>query len=167
LEFLHLKYGFLKNKMAQRGFISNGLKYKKFNKQLKRLGGCASNNFSVSSESFIFKLSGGSALSPNQLESARRVIRRQLNRDVVMRAYVSCDLPRTSKSSGIRMGKGKGNVDHWVSYLPAGKLLFSLNNSSYFQSINSLNKASKKFGKKKKVFYNRFIQDRLLGDILE
>lgn len=153
--------------MSQRGFISNGLKYKKLNKQLKRLNGQASNNFLVSSESFIFKLAGGSALSPNQLESARRVIRRQLNRDVIMRAYVSCDLPRTTKSSGIRMGKGKGNVDHWVSFLPSGKLLFSLNNTSYFQSISSLRKASKKFGSQRKIFHNRFIRDRLLGKIAE
>lgn len=153
--------------MSQRGFISNGLKYKKINKQLKRLKGISSNNFLVDSESFIFKLENGASLTPNQLESSRRVIRRQLNRDVFLRSFICCDLPRTSKSSGVRMGKGKGNTDHWVSFSPAGKLLFSLNNTSYFQAINALKKASKKFGSDKKFFQNRFLNHRILKNIIQ
>lgn len=153
--------------MSQRGFISNGLKYKKINKQLKRLKGVSSNNFLVDSEAFILKLEKGIALTPNQLEASRRVIRRQLNRDVFLRSFICCDLPRTSKSSGVRMGKGKGNTDHWASFSPAGKLLFSLNNTSYFQAINALNKASKKFSSEKKFFHNRFLKHRILQNLIQ
>jgi len=153
--------------MAQQGFISSGLKYKKINKQLKRLKGVSSNNFISNNSLFILKVASGSQLKPNQLESARRVIRRNLNRDATIRSFNSCDLPKTSKSSGVRMGKGKGNIDYWCTFVPAGKLVFGLNNVSYFQSMYSLQKACKKFSGKKNVFNNIYKLPRSQKNIFE
>jgi ribosomal protein L16/L10AE len=35
-------------------------------------------------------------------------------------------LPYTKKSQGLRMGKGKGNVDHFVAKLKKGDSIFEL-----------------------------------------
>ena len=35
--------------------------------------------------------------------------------------------PVTKKALGVRMGKGKGSVDHFVAHVRAGKLLFEYN----------------------------------------
>jgi len=154
--------------MSHQNFISRGLKYKKVNKQIKRNRGVASNNFLVRSDAFLLKVYKNSSIFlPHQLEAARRVLRRQLNRDVSLKYYTCCDLPCTSKSSGVRMGKGKGNIEKWVSSLPAGKLLFSVENTSYFQSINACRKALKKFSGFQKFFPNRFVGSRIRNRFFE
>jgi len=36
------------------------------------------------------------------------------------------DVPVTKKPLGIRMGKGKGTVSHWIFKLAAGKIIFKI-----------------------------------------
>jgi len=42
------------------------------------------------------------------------------------------------------MGKGKGNVDFWVSPIRSGQILFEISNIDYFIAKNLLEKAAKK-----------------------
>jgi len=131
--------------MSQRVFISNGLKYKKLQKQLYRFDGVASNGYKLDKQSFCLHTVDNGRILPEQLEACRRVLRRTLGREGVLKSHVVCDLPVSGKSSGIRMGKGKGNIDHWVTSLPKGKLLFSLTRSPYLSTKFALYKSCKKF----------------------
>lgn len=63
-------------------------------------------------------------LTVRQIEAIRRTITGKLKRKakVWIRAYP--DYPRTAKPQEVRMGRGKGNVSSWVSYVKPGKILF-------------------------------------------
>lgn len=63
-------------------------------------------------------------LTVHQIEAVRRTIMGRLKRKgkVWIRAFP--DYPRTAKPKEVRMGRGKGNVDHWVCYVKPGRVLF-------------------------------------------
>ena len=63
-------------------------------------------------------------LTVKQIEAVRRTITGRLKRKgkVWIRAFP--DYPRTAKPKEVRMGRGKGNVDHWVCFVKPGKILF-------------------------------------------
>ena len=65
-------------------------------------------------------------LSVKQIEAVRRTITSKLKRKgkVWIRAFP--DYPRTAKPKEVRMGRGKGNVDHWVCYVKPGRILFEV-----------------------------------------
>jgi large subunit ribosomal protein L16 len=151
--------------MTQRNFIPNSLKYKKLQKKLKRFRGVTSNSYLDNNESFILKNITNGRVSPQQLECSRRVIRRSLGREGLLICKVKCDLPLTSKSSGIRMGKGKGSIDKWVFSAPKGKIFFSLKSTSFFSARLALKKACKKYSGITKAFYNYPTNNRIFDNI--
>ena len=60
-----------------------------------------------------------------QIESCRLTLVRTIGRkNSKIRINVFPHIPVTKKSIGTRMGKGKGNVDHFVAFVKAGKMLF-------------------------------------------
>lgn len=63
-------------------------------------------------------------LTAFQIEAVRRTIIGRLKRKgkVWIRAFP--DYPRTAKPNEVRMGRGKGNVDHWVCVVKPGRVLF-------------------------------------------
>ena len=72
-------------------------------------------------------------ISAKQIEAARQAIVRKIKRKGKVWIRIFPDLPITSKPTGIRMGKGKGQVDHWGARVRGGTVLFevcgvSLNN---------------------------------------
>jgi len=67
-----------------------------------------------------------SRLDSRQLEAARRQISRQLKKQEFLWIRVVPDIPVTKKPNEIRMGKGKGSVDHWIARAKAGQTIFEL-----------------------------------------
>jgi large subunit ribosomal protein L16 len=65
-------------------------------------------------------------ISARQIESVRRVVRRKLNRQGDFVIDIFPDLPVTKKPTEVRMGKGKGSVDGWVSRIKKGRILFRI-----------------------------------------
>lgn len=65
-------------------------------------------------------------LTVRQIEAVRRTITGRLKRrgKVWIRAFP--DHPRTAKPKEVRMGRGKGNVDHWVCVIKPGRVLFEV-----------------------------------------
>lgn len=63
-------------------------------------------------------------LTAFQIEAVRRTIMGRLKRKgkVWIRAFP--DYPRTAKPKEVRMGRGKGGVDHWVCMVKPGRILF-------------------------------------------
>ena len=61
-----------------------------------------------------------------QIESVRVILARQLRHGGKLWIRVFPDKPVTKKPAETRMGKGKGDLDHWVSVVKRGKVLFEL-----------------------------------------
>ena len=86
-----------------------------------------------------------------QIKAARLSILRSLSRKgkVLIRVFPS--LPVTKKSVGVRMGKGKGPVSHWVSYVEPGQLLFEVDDIPEALAQQALSRAAFKFGLRTKI----------------
>lgn len=61
-----------------------------------------------------------------QIESVRVILARQLRRGGKLWIRVFPDKAVTNKPAETRMGKGKGEPDHWVGVVRRGKILFEL-----------------------------------------
>ncbi|MBD3263481.1 MAG: 50S ribosomal protein L16, partial [Candidatus Omnitrophica bacterium] len=65
-------------------------------------------------------------LKNNQLETARIVLTRRLRRGGKLWIRVFPDKPITKKPADSRQGKGKGEVDGWVSVIRRGRVIFEI-----------------------------------------
>ncbi len=65
-------------------------------------------------------------ITGNQIEAARRAITRHIKRGGKVWIRVFPDKSVTKKPAETRMGGGKGLVDHWVSVVKAGRIMFEL-----------------------------------------
>lgn len=65
-------------------------------------------------------------ITAQQIEAARIAITRSLKKGGRMWIRVFPDKPVTKKPAETRMGKGKGNVDHWVAVVKPGRILFEI-----------------------------------------
>ena len=66
-------------------------------------------------------------VTARQIEAARRAITRHLRRAGRVWIRVFPDVPVSSKPAEVRMGKGKGSINHWVCPVKKGQILFELN----------------------------------------
>ena len=89
---------------------------------------------------------GSARLSAKQLEATRRMVSRHIRKKekVWIRAFP--DIPVTTKPIQIRMGKGKGAVDHWIHKLPAGKIIMEIGAMPETKAKAILMGAAKKIG---------------------
>ena len=62
----------------------------------------------------------------NQIEAARIAMTRHIKRGGKVWIKIFPDKPYTSKPIGVRMGKGKGNVEGWVAVVKPGRVMFEL-----------------------------------------
>lgn len=65
-------------------------------------------------------------LKNNQIEAIRVIIARRLHGGGKLWIRVFPDKPVTTKPVETRMGKGKGDVDHWVAVVKRGRILFEM-----------------------------------------
>jgi large subunit ribosomal protein L16 len=80
----------------------------------------------------------------NQLESARKVISRQLGKTGKLWIRVFPDKPFTQKPPEVKLGKGKGDpVGYEVEVWP-GRVLFEVDGVADAVAVESLSKAGKK-----------------------
>lgn len=91
-----------------------------------RLKAKATRGTHLSFGSFGLKSEESSWLKSNQLESARRVMTRFVQRGGKIWIRVFPDKARTSKSSEVGMGGGRGALSHFVAPVEAGKIIFEI-----------------------------------------
>lgn len=75
---------------------------------------------------FALKATECGWMSNRQIEAARVAITRHLKRVGKLWITVFPDKPLTVKPAETRMGKGKGNPEHWVAVIKPGRILFEL-----------------------------------------
>ena len=62
----------------------------------------------------------------NQIEAARVAMTRYIKRGGDVYIKIFPDKPVTGKPIGVRMGKGKGNVEYWVAVVKTGRVMFEI-----------------------------------------
>ena len=62
----------------------------------------------------------------------------------------------TKKPIEVRMGKGKGNVNKWISYIKQGTIIYEINSLSNLKAIEALKNASIKLPFKTKIVYKQW-----------
>lgn len=65
-------------------------------------------------------------LTTNQIHACRQTINKLIKRQGKLILNLVTDTPISKKPNEIRMGKGKGNVDHYVKKVPLGTRLFEI-----------------------------------------
>lgn len=75
---------------------------------------------------FGMKAEESSWLKSNQIEAARRVMARFVQRGGKIWIRVFPDKPRTAKSSEVGMGGGRGALSHFIVPIEAGRVIFEL-----------------------------------------
>jgi large subunit ribosomal protein L16 len=99
----------------------------KYRKQQKgRINGVATRGTEISFGSFGLKADGIDRLSSRQIEAARRAMTRYIKRGGKIWIRVFPDTPITKKPAEVRMGSGKGAVDHYAAKVRPGMMLFEM-----------------------------------------
>ena len=99
----------------------------KYRKQQKgRNKGNAVRGSSISFGTYALKATSRGQLTSRQIEAARRAMTRKVKRGAKIWIRVFPDKPITKKPLEVRQGKGKGNVELWVSTIKPGKILYEM-----------------------------------------
>ena len=100
------------------------VKYRK--RQKGRILGQARRGSSVVFGEFGLMALESGWITQRQIEAARIAVTRFMKREGQIWIRVFPDKPLTKKPAEVRMGKGKGNLDHYVAQVKAGRIMFEL-----------------------------------------
>ena len=99
----------------------------KFRKQMKgRNRGLATVCNKVSFGEYGLKATTRGRITARQIEAARRAMTRHIKRGGKIWIRIFPDKPITKKPIEVRQGKGKGNVEYWVSQIQPGRMLYEM-----------------------------------------
>ena len=100
------------------------VKYRKQQKGARR--GIATKGSELAFGEFGLKTLDNGWIKNNQIEAVRVILARQLHKGGKLWIRIFPDKSITKKPAEVRMGKGKGDLDHWVAVVKRGKVLFEL-----------------------------------------
>lgn len=99
----------------------------KYRKQHKgRNTGIATSGNKVSFGEYGLKAIGRGRITARQIEAARRAMTRHIKRGGRIWIRIFPDKPISQKPAEVRMGKGKGNPEYYVSEIKPGKMLYEM-----------------------------------------
>ena len=121
----------------------------KYRKQMKgRVRGKASRGNKISFGQFgLMSLEAG-WVTNRQIEAARVAIVRTMKRGGKIWIRIFPDKPLTKKPAETRMGKGKGNPEHWVAVVKPGRVMFEVEGIPEQLAQRAMRLAAAKFGVK-------------------
>ena len=113
--------------------------------------GKAKGNLELSFGEYGLKALEGGYVSARQIEAARIAMTRYMKRGGKVFINIFPHMPRTKKPLETRQGKGKGNVDEWVSVVKTGKIMFEVTGVTEDIAREALRLASHKLSVKTKI----------------
>ncbi|MFK8055766.1 MAG: 50S ribosomal protein L16 [Saprospiraceae bacterium] len=117
----------------------------KYRKQQKgRIKGLARKGSTISFGAYGLKTMDAGRITNRQIESARIAMTRFMKREGKVWIRIFPDKPITSKPLEVRMGKGKGAVDHYVAAVKPGRVLFELDGVPEAVAVEALRLAAQK-----------------------
>jgi len=113
----------------------------------------------VSFGTFGLKAVGRGRLTARQIEAARRAMTRAVKRQGKIWIRVFPDKPITEKPLEVRMGKGKGAVEHWAAVVKPGRIMFEVGGVPLDVAKEALRLAAQKLPVKTKFVVARDYQN--------
>jgi len=117
-------------------------KYRKQQKGKNR--GIAGRGYTVSFGSFGMKAMEHGFITSRQIEAARVALTRYMKREGKVWIRIFPDKPITSKPLEVRMGKGKGALDHYVARVQPGRIMFEIDGVSEERAREALRLGAQK-----------------------
>ena len=117
-------------------------KYRKMQKG--RNTGLAYRGSSISFGSFGLKSMEFGMITNRQIEAARIAMTRYMKREGKVWIRIFPDKPMTSKPAEVRMGKGKGALDHYVAPVQPGRIMFEMDGVPFETAKEALRLAAQK-----------------------
>ena len=112
--------------------------------------GKAKGNLTLQFGEYGLQAKEGGYISARQIEAARVAMTRYMKRGGKVWINIFPHLARTQKPLETRQGKGKGNVNEWVSVVKEGKIMFEVAGVSEEIAREALRLASHKLSVKTK-----------------
>lgn len=132
-------------------------KFRKVHKM--KMKGIAQRGNQLAYGTFGIKATEGAWITARQIEAARIAATRYMKREGQLWIKIFPDKPITKKPAEVRMGKGKGAVEYWVSVVKPGKIMFEIGGVSYEIAKEALRLAAQKLPIVTKfVVANDFVQ---------
>ena len=100
------------------------VKYRKLQKGQRR--GLSTCGATVAFGEYGLKSLDNGWIKNTQIEAVRVILARQLHKGGKLWIRIFPDKSITKKPAEVRMGKGKGDLDHWVAVVKRGRVLFEL-----------------------------------------
>ena len=117
----------------------------KYRKQQKgRNNGLSYEGSTIAFGSFGLKAITGGGITNRQSEAARVAMTRYMKREGKTWIRIFPDKPITKKPQEVRMGKGKGALDHWVALVKPGRIMFEIDGVSREIAVEALRLAAQK-----------------------
>jgi large subunit ribosomal protein L16 len=128
----------------------------KYRKQQKgRIRGIAHRGSTINFGSFALKSMEEKFITNRQIESARIAMTRYMKREGKVWIRIFPDKPITAKPAEVRMGKGKGALDHWVAPIKPGTIMFEMDGVPLDVAKEAMRLAAQKLPVKTKFIIRR------------
>ena len=124
-------------------------KYRKMQKG--KMKGLAYKGSTIDFGSFALKSMDECFITNRQIEAARIAMTRYMQRQGQVWIRIFPDKPITAKPLEVRMGKGKGAVDHWVATVKPGRIMFEMDGVPKAVAFEALRLAAQKLPCKTKT----------------
>ena len=128
-------------------------KYRK--QQTGRIRGIAHRGSTISFGAFGLKSMEIGRITNRQIEAARIAMTRYMKREGKVWIRIFPDKPITSKPQEVRMGKGKGALDHYVAVVKPGTIMFEMDGIPLEVAQEGLRLAAQKLPVKTKFVVRR------------
>ena len=117
----------------------------KFRKQQKRRirGQAQTGNHLAFGDFGLMSLEGG-RITARQIEAARIAMTRKTKRGGQVWIKIFPDTPVSKKPAEVRMGKGKGSVDHYAAKVRPGRVLYEIGGIEKELAVEALQLAAAK-----------------------
>ena len=117
-------------------------KYRKSHKG--RMGGNSAGGTTLNFGSYGLQAVVRGRVTARQIEASRRALTREMKRRGKIWICIFPDKPITRRPAEVRMGGGKGAVDHWAAVVKPGRILFEMDGVDEDVAISALRLAAYK-----------------------
>ncbi len=132
----------------------------KYRKQQKgRIKGVAYRGSTLSFGTFGLKTLDAGFITNRQIEAARIAMTRFMKREGNVWIRIFPDKPITAKPQEVRMGKGKGALDHYVAVVKPGRIMFEIDGVNMETGKEALRLAAQKLPVQTKFVARRDYQE--------
>ncbi len=125
--------------------------FRKSHKGRRRKGVKETRGTEISHGSFGLQAQGTAWITANQIEAVRKTIAHTLKKEGKMWVRIFPDKPVTKFPPEVTMGGGKGEVDHYVTPVKIGRILFEIDGVGEAKAREALRKAGHKLPIKTRI----------------